>query len=286
MKDCSILIPAYNEEKGIERVLAGLKEIIDDGTPVIVIDDGSTDGTVNIVKKFPKVTLVEHPYNKGYGSALKTGIRKSRTPFLLTMDSDGQHRVEDVKKLLDSPREFDLVIGAREKGKSFQYLSRAPGKWLLSKVANYLVGFKIQDLNSGLRLFDRFKALEFISLYPNGFSLSTTITLAFITAGYNLSFVPIRTVARVGRVSNVKMVIDGSSTLLLILRVIMLFNPLKIFFPLSLLLFIPGFLFAFSGIVFYQRVPQTSVITILTSILVFGFGIIADQIAALRRGTN
>ncbi len=278
----SVVIPAYNEEQGIKKTLQELSAL-GINCEILVIDDGSSDGTSEAVKAFPGVRLIRHHYNKGYGASLKKGIREAKHRWILTMDSDGQHRPKDILEITKSQGLSDLIIGNRFEEKSFQYYLRKPGKYFLKIIANYLVSFRIPDLNSGLRAFDRQKALEFVNLYPNGFSITTTMTLAFVKSGYDVHFVPIKTRKRVGRKSSVAYFKDGLQTIMLIIRVIMLFNPLKIFIPLRLILFFSGFFLSIIGIVQYSRIPQSGTIFILTSIFIFLFGILSDQVAALRK---
>ncbi|MBN1884645.1 MAG: glycosyltransferase family 2 protein [Candidatus Krumholzibacteriota bacterium] len=275
----SIIIPAFNEESGLDSFLGNLVPIARErGWEVLVIDDGSTDGTASIVRK-AGARLVSQPYNKGYGAALKAGIRNASHETIVMMDSDGQHRPEDLDRLLEHAGTHDMVVGQRRKAGGI----RAPGKKLLSMVADYLSGVRIPDLNSGFRVFTKKTVGEFLHICPNGFSFTTTITLAYLRAGYSVKYVPIRTEERIGRASNVRFFGDGYKTFLLIVRVIVLFNPLKVFMPVSIVLFLAGALFTIYGIVAYRRAPNMGMLAILTSVLVFFMGIFADQISAIRR---
>jgi glycosyltransferase involved in cell wall biosynthesis len=275
----SIIIPAYNEEEGLDRALGSLMPIArEKGWEVIVIDDGSTDGTGNVAARHG-ARLVSHPENKGYGASLKTGIRNSSHELVLMMDSDGQHDSSQIEMLLAHADRYDMVVGARKKMVGL----RAPGKKLLSLVANYLSGVKIPDLNSGLRVFKKSAIRSFLHFCPNGFSFTTTITLAYLREGYSVKYVPIDVEKRVGRASTVAFLKDGYKAFLLIIRVIVLFNPLKVFMPASLILLAAGTLFSIYGIIAFGRVPNTGVLTILSSIILFFMGILADQISAIRR---
>ncbi len=284
MKNLTVVIPAYNEEHGLTKVLPELSENLKTGWEVIVVDDGSTDKTAEIVKGFEKIRLVKHPYNKGYGAALKTGIKLSKNEAILLMDSDGQHSIKDFHRIIKkfSEDDYDLVIGARS-SEAYQVKTRVPGKFLLTKTAEYLMGTEIKDLNSGLRIFKKSKVVPFFNILPNSFSFSTTSTLAFLKEAYNVAYIDIETEKREGRKSSVKFARDGSRTLLLITRVIMLFNPLKIFFPLSVLTFVLGVLWGLYGAVIFQRIPNSSVILMVFGMFFFFFGMLADQTAAIRR---
>ena len=275
----SIIIPAYNEEQGLDRALGRLMPIArDKGWEVIVIDDGSTDGTGNTATRHG-ARLVSHPENKGYGASLKTGIRNASHELVLMMDSDGQHDASQIEMLLAHAERYDMVVGARKKNVG----ARAPGKKLLSLVANYLSDVKIPDLNSGFRVFKKDTIKSFLHFCPNGFSFTTTITLAYLREGYSVKYIPIDVEKRIGRASTVAFLRDGYGAFMLIIRVIVLFNPLKVFMPASLVLFIVGVVFSVYGIIAFGRVPNTGVLTILSSIILFFMGILADQISAIRR---
>jgi glycosyltransferase involved in cell wall biosynthesis len=282
-KGFSIIIPAFNEEDGIAGVIQTIQELnLDNEYEVIIVDDGSTDNTYDKVKNLAGIRVIRHPYNKGYGSALKTGIREARYDICLIMDSDGQHDPKYIPELIREMDENEMVVGARSKDSQFS-LSRKPGKWLLSALANFLSDIRIPDLNSGLRAIRKERVREFMHIRPSGFSFSTTITLALLKAGYNVKYIPITTRKRVGRKSTVSAARDGFNTILLIIRTIVLFNPLKVFVPVSLAMFIAGFLFSLYGVIAYRRFPGTGITVILTSVIIFFVGILADQISLLRR---
>ncbi|MBU8921035.1 MAG: hypothetical protein KOO63_04350, partial [Bacteroidales bacterium] len=185
----------------------------------------------------------------------------------------------DIDKLIGEIGDYDMVVGARGKSKGV----RAPGKKILSLVANYLSGMDIPDLNSGFRAFRKETIFQFLHICPNGFSFTTTITLAYLRSAYSVKYLPIPAEVRVGRASNVSFFKDGYKTFLLIIRVIVLFNPLKVFVPVSIMIMVVGILFTIYGILRFGRAPNMGVLTILTSVLLFFMGIMADQISALRR---
>lgn len=278
-KKVTIIIPAYNEGEGLARTLPKLVSLAEtSGWEVIVIDDGSSDNTAEVTRAHG-ARLLSHPYNKGYGAALKTGIRNASNEIIVMMDSDGQHSGSEIHKLLEHIDRYDMVVGAR----SSDVLVRAPGKKLLSMVANFLIGSKIPDLNSGFRVFYKDTIKSFLHFCPNGFSFTTTITLAYLREAFSVKYVPIEAEARVGRASSVKYFRDGYKTFLLIIRVIVLFNPLKVFIPASMFLFAVGGLFTVYGIIVFGRAPNTGVLAILSSIILFFMGILADQISSIRR---
>jgi len=257
-KKISIIIPAFNEADSIENVLKALEPYLQNPSfEVIIINDGSTDNTSEIVQKYLDVKLLNHPYNKGYGAALKTGVRKASGEFVLMMDSDGQHKIEDIPNLLKYIDDYDMVVGERKIPVDQEWI-RKPGKLLLSFVANYLSGIKIPDINSGFRLIRKECVLEFMHILPNGFSFSTTITLAMLKAAYNVKYEPVDIQPRSGGKSYVSQTRDGAITLLLITRCISLFNPLKVYVPAALIILIPSIIFAIFGVVYYLSFPKNS----------------------------
>lgn len=278
----SVIIPAHNEAEGLADVLMKLKELATTHNwQVIVVDDGSTDGTAEIARGFGfKVVIL--PYNIGYGAALKAGIRSSNCDILVFMDGDGQHDPRNIRRLIRRIEPYDMVVGARRKGGAESWI-RKPGKWLLSRVADFLADMKIPDVNSGFRAVRRTCAEEFTMLYPNGFSFSTTITLAMIKAGYSIKYVPIRIRPRRGRKSTVRQGRDGTKTILLILRCIVLFNPLKVFAPIAAFLFVFGASFTLYSIALYHKVSNSAIIILLSSLIIFFFGLIADQLSIMRK---
>ena len=286
-KSISIIIPAYNEEQSIAAVLKGL-DAWRESAEIIVVDDASTDRTAEIAQA-AGVRVIRHLHRKGYGAGLKTGIRAVAGDVVVMMDADSEHNAAQISLLLDHLGDNDMVVGARGKG-SHAPLLRRPGKWLLSKVANYLAETAIPDLNSGFRAFRKDVALRFLHILPNGFSFTTTLTLALFKEGYNTAYVPITTTPRVGR-STVNPLRDGINTLMLIIRIIALFDPIKVFLPTSFFLFLVGLAYWIgSGIFRFAQhvepafhIPTGAMFMMVSSVIVFMFGILADQVSAIRR---
>lgn len=281
-KETSIVIPAFNEEDVIRTALDRLVEKgLHQKYEILIVDDGSTDSTTDILKEYP-VRILKHHVNKGYGAALKTGIRKAGGKRVIIMDSDGQHDpayISGIEKLLD---EYDMVIGERS-ATSHQVKRRKLGKKLIRRMGEYLVEQKLPDYNSGFRGFQRDIILGLLHLMPNGFSFSTTSTLAFLKEGYNVGTMEIEVAERKGRKSNVKSLRDGSKTILLLFRIIMLFNPLKVFFPASLISFLLGIGFGIAGYVIFQRFSNGAVVLTMLGMFLFFIGLVADQISILNR---
>jgi len=281
----SIIMPVYNEQGTISHVLKELKNYLKENqyqSEIIVINDGSTDQTNRILKSIKDIKLINHPYNKGYGASIKTGAKNARYDWLLFYDSDGQHQPQYIKKLIKYISDYDMIVGARA---GYQGpLSRQPGKKLLNWLANYLFQQKIPDLNSGFRLIKKDPFLKFLHILPNGFSLSTTITLAFFKEALNVKYIPIKINKRQGK-STVK-IQDGFKAIMLILRTIILFSPLRIFLPVSILIFGFALLSLALDIFLFSKglnIGDTTILLFIFSLFFFFFGLLADQISAIRR---
>lgn len=278
--EVSIVIPAYNEEASIGEVIRGLRAHNSEWQ-IIVVDDGSQDKTSDMARKEQAVVL-RHPYNIGYGAALKSGIRAAKHNTIVIMDSDGQHRdFIDIDRLLENIDSYDMLVGARS-SESHQPFFRRPGKWLLGKIANYLTRTKIPDLNSGFRAFKKAIVVSYLPLLSNQFSFTTTLTLMMLSEGNTVKYIPIKTYKRSGK-SSVRFFKDGLGTILLMLRIIMLFNPLRVFIPFSIILFVAGLIRLFTGIFAGKDYTITSILGILSGVIVFFIGLLTDQIAALRK---
>ena len=281
----SVVIPAHNEAPRIGAVLERLQTALSEiSHEVIVVDDGSTDGTGDVASKYG-VTLVRNPYCKGYGASLKTGVRRAQGEWVLFLDADGQHDPGELPVLL-SPTltDVDMIIGSRE-GESWKKAGRLVGRRLLHSLAEMLVDCKIPDLNSGLRLVRRRLVLDNIALLPNGFSFSTTLTLALLKAGYTVVFRPVKVESREGSSSRVRIPRDGLRTLLLMIRIATLFNPLKVFLPVSCLLWLIGLGYLAEEMIRVSvfNIPDGAVLLITAGVIVFFFGVLADQVSTLRR---
>lgn len=278
----SIVIPAHNEERAIGRVLEALLGALPPGVvEVIVVDDGSSDRTGEIAAA-AGARVLRQASNRGYGAALKAGIRAATGEYILTMDADGQHRLEDVAKVCDavsSELPADCVIGHRT-ALVHSPLWRMPGKWFLTRLARVLTQKEIRDLNSGLRIMRREVITRYMHLCPAGFSFSTTSTFALASRGYRIEFVPIRVERRVGK-STVS-VATGFQTILLVLRLASLFNPLRVFLPLSFFFIIGGVLWTIPYLLDGQGITVAAMLSVLTGVTLFGLGLICDQVAQLR----
>ncbi|MFA6593826.1 MAG: glycosyltransferase family 2 protein [Candidatus Buchananbacteria bacterium] len=282
----SIIIPNFNDGEALPKVIDSLtKELIGNQIihEIIVVNDGSTDQSGEILKQDDRIKTINHPYNKGYGASLKTGAKNAQYDWLVFFDADGQHQAEDIKRMLVYTENFDLISGERM-GYQGPWI-RQPGKKLIHLLAIYLLGKKIADFNCGLRLIKKKEFLRFTHILPNGFSCSTTTLFAFLREGLNVKFIPIQINKRESGQSMVKPR-EFITYLFLILRLIMLFSPLRIFLPIGLLLFLLGGSLLIFDILNQGRISASTVLISLSSILIFFFGLIADQISALRREIN
>lgn len=279
LKKISIIIPAKNEEKGLSVVLTELVARFPH-FEIIVVNDGSTDNTEKVCLA-NKVKVVNHPYSMGNGAAIKSGARAANGSVFVFMDADGQHRPEDVQKLIEEYQssEFDMIVGARG-SKSQASVARLFGNGLYNRVASYMTGHKIADLTSGLRVVNANKFKQFLYLLPNGFSYPTTCTMAFFRAGYSVKYTPIFTPKRIGK-SHLNIFKDGSRFFLIIFKIGTLYSPLKLFFPASLLFFILGVSYYLYTYMTDGRFTNMSMLLFTTSILIFLLGLVSEQITSL-----
>ena len=279
----SIVIPAFNEESAIGETLRQLQEAVPEAE-IIVVNDGSTDGTAEVVRRFPSVVLVTHGSNRGYGASLKTGVRRCRRPYIAWYDADGQHRPVDLIAVarLTQEKQRDMVIGVRGAGSAKQ-IDRSVGRPLLYAVARLISQEPIHDLNSGLRCFRRNMLIPYLHLLPDGFSASTTSTLLMLKVGCRVGYIPIVAQPRIGK-STVKVLRDGLRTLQLIVRIVVLFRAFPVFTVLGMCLMVPGAIYGLAvALSRGQGFPTLAGIAIIAGLLTFFMGIIADQVVELRK---
>ena len=280
-KEVSIIIPALNEEQSIEQVVRGLVTSFPD-SEIIVVNDGSTDKT-EILANQAGALVINHDSRRGYGAALRSGVLASTRDFVLFCDADGQHRIEDVARVMAECSNCSMVVGARTTN-SHVPINRRPGKFIIQHWANILANQKIPDINSGLRIIEKYVLLKCLHLMPTGFSFSTTSTFALIKSNYAVKWVPITVKARKGE-STVKQLRHGPETMMLMLRLTVLFEPLRVFLFVTFVLFgISLSSFAYDMIATnFQKVSITTEFFSVSTLLVFLFGLLCDQVSALRR---
>ncbi len=262
----SVIVPAYNEEHGIGAVLEQLRgtlATLELPHELLVVDDGSTDGTAAEARKAEGVTVLEHRVNHGYGAALKTGIRAARYELVVITDADGTYPNETIPKLVERWRETDcaMAVGSRTGRNVTIPWIRRPAKWVIGRMANMVAGEPIPDINSGLRLFRRSLAVRLFPLLPDGFSFTTTITLALLTNGFRVEYLPIDYHARVGR-SKIRPIRDTLGFMQLILRIALYFAPLKIFLTLAGVLLLSSVVLAIVSRVAFGLLADVSTVVL------------------------
>jgi len=278
----SIIIAAYNEEESIFSVLKEIEDVMNHSRlsyEIIVVNDGSTDRTMEVLRnRSPNVRVFSHKVNRGYGASLKTGICNAQHEIVVITDADGTYPSERIPEIVSYMKDYDMVVGARTGVSTKVPLIRKPAKWVIHRLANYLTGMKIPDLNSGLRAMKKDMVTRFVRLLPDGFSYTATLTLAMLTNGYRVKYVPIDYHARIGQ-SKIKPIRDTLNFIQLIVRTVMYFNPLKVFIPLSLVLFFMSVaVFLYSYFFTPKVMDVTTVILFVSAVQVLAIGMVADLI--------
>ncbi len=276
--EVSVIIPAYNEEKAISKVISSLKKL-PDNYEIIVVDDGSTDKTFEICKTM-NCRVIKHLHNKGYGAALKTGVKHSASDLIAITDADGTYPNERIPEFVRILREgdLDMVVGSRVGDHVKIPAIRKPAKWMINKLANYLSGEIIPDLNSGFRVMKKDLIETFNRILPDGFSFTTTITLAMLTNRYNVKYISINYFKREGK-SKIRPIKDTLNFIHLVIRTILYFDPLKVFVPFSALLVLFAIFVLTGSWYFLERAMDiTFGVIIMTAVMVMAIGMLADLI--------
>ena len=279
--DLAVILPAFNEAEGIDDTLARIRQVLADfpfSSEILVVDDGSTDGTGRRAMD-AGVRVTTHAWNRGYGAALKTGILATRAPAVLIMDADCTYEPEAIPRLYAELDGAAMVVGTRRLLSDGVSWIRKPGKWMLNTFASYLVGRHIPDLNSGQRVMRRDQVLRYMHLCPNGFSFTSTITLAMIANGHNVIFAPVGYVKRTGK-SKIR-ASHFAKFILLVVRSMVLFNPLKVFLPLGALVFLAGIAKLIEDI-YLWNLSETTVMAFLSALTVWAVGLLADMISRFQ----
>ena len=281
----SIVIPAYDEEQAIAATIRDVRAVMQASGrefELIVVDDGSRDRTRERAEA-EGVTVIAQPENRGYGAALKAGIRRARHETILITDADGTYPAEAIPRLLDEMGDYDMIVGARIGESVAIPMVRRPAKWFLGVLASYLAGRKIPDLNSGLRAMEKSLVLRFEHLLPSGFSFTTTITLASLCSGALVKYLPIDYHARIGE-SKIR---PGHAFdfLVLIVRTIVYFNPLKVFLPLGGIFFAGG-LVKFVYDLFLGNFSETALLGFVGAAILWAVGLLSDQIARVSQRSS
>ena len=282
MAKVSIIMPVFNEVGSVESTAAAIRRKVDgvlEDWELIIVDDGSSDGTDQVVGRISdeNVRVLRHSVNRGYGAALKTGILSARHELALIIDGDGSYPVEPVPDMVAAMRDKDMVVAARNRASASQDLLRRLAKAPIHWLANYLVSQRIPDLNSGLRIFSVDLAKKFLHILPNGFSFTSNITLALLSEGYRVEYLPIAYHKRVGR-SKVRPFHDGLNYFILVVRMILLYNPLKVLAPVAALFFTGSIVTLVYDIAVLENLTDKSVIFFTASVQVALLGLLADLI--------
>jgi len=280
MASISIIIPAYNEEKNIKKTIEDIKSSIKNinhKIEIIVVDDGSIDKTAKILSSINNIKVLRHETNRGYGASLKTAIKKSSSEYIAIIDADGTYPAKSIPELTKHAQKYDMVIGARTGDIVKTPFLRKPAKWFLKHFAQYLTKAKILDLNSGLRIFKKEMALRFINIFPDGFSFTTTLTIACLTNDCSIKYIPINYYERKGK-SKIHPIKDLIGFTNLILRLTIFFKPLNVFIPISILLFVAGTLKLIRDFILLQYFGLGGAIAILAAIQIAFMGMLAELV--------
>lgn len=275
----SIILPAKNESGGLRQTIPALQRLFP-AAQILVVNDGSTDDTLKVCQEFG-VDVVTHAYSKGNGAAIKTGARAARGDILVFMDADGQHRPEDVPRLLQRLAQgYDMVVGARSRaGQAGAHRAAANG--LYNMLASWMVDQRVDDLTSGFRAVKAHLFRQFLYLLPNGFSYPTTITMSFFRAGYSVGYEPIVAPERIGK-SHIRLGRDGLRFFVIIFKIGTLYSPLKLFMPISAAFFLTGLCYYIYTFLTSHRFTNMSALLLITSVLIFLIGLVSEQVSTLN----
>lgn len=282
----SLIIPVYNEKDAVADTVSRAKAVVAQmglSAEIIVVDDGSTDGTSEVLGSVDsEVRVIRHAVNRGYGAAIKTGFRHAHGEWIAITDADGTYPLEKLPELWTFTDEAEMIVGARPK--SSQPMIRRPAKWFLARLSEYVARTRIPDMNSGFRLIKADLLKRYVHMLPDGFSLTTTITLALHSDGFRVHYMPIPYHKRQGK-SKIHPVWDPWNFTILILRICLFFNPLRVFAPLFLVFFCLG-----TGVLVFSKIytPQVMDVTVtvlyFVSIQMLVLGMLGDVIVRRNRG--
>jgi glycosyltransferase involved in cell wall biosynthesis len=286
----TVVIPVFQEQETVAHTISGVVEILTArkaSFEIVAVDDGSNDHSLeclqHLQERYGCLRVAHHQYNRGYGSALRTGIRLARGEIVVCMDADGQHLPAEIPPLLDNIPPYDLVVGCRTENYRGPW-HRNAGNRFYNIFSSWLAKTEIKDLTSGFRAMRRVAVSHFLPLYPSGFSASATTILAFLKAGYNVTFVPVHVQPRQNGESKINFFKDGWRFLSVILRMIMLYDPLRIFLPLAGILFLLGLLAWGAGIQAAKRLifPNSAVLLFVFTLMDILLGLLSSQVASTR----
>ena len=275
----SVILPAKNEAEGLRRTLPALARVLPEAE-IIVVDDGSTDETVEVARA-AGVRVLSSPYSMGNGAAIKRGARAAQGEVLVFMDADGQHDPEAIPELVERLNDgFDMVVGARDSTGQAS-IGRSLANGMYNRLASWVTGHRVRDLTSGFRAVKATQFREFLHLLPNGFSYPTTSTMAFFRSGYPVTYVPVAVSRRVGNSSHIRPLRDGLRFLLIIFKIATLYSPMKLFLPTALGFFLTGVGYYAYTFMVMGRFTNMSTLLFSASVIVFLIGLVSEQITGL-----
>ena len=279
MKNVSIIIPAFNEANTIGELISEIKRLYPE-FEIIAVNDGSTDDTARNAHSAGAI-VYSHPYNIGNGAAVKTGIRMAKGDILVFLDGDGQHKPEDIARLLELFPEYDMVVGERKRSGQAS-VNRAIGNQVYNWLATYVTKFPVKDLTSGFRAVKADIAKSYIYLLPNTYSYPTTITLGVLRDGRSVKYLPIEAHKRRSGKSSIRIVSDGVRFLMIIIRICTLYSPLRVFLPVSFIMFVLGCLRYFYSFLSEGRFTNMSALLYISAVIIFMIGLVSEQICQMR----
>jgi glycosyltransferase involved in cell wall biosynthesis len=275
----SIIIPAFNEAQAIGSIVSRILELYPE-FEVLVVDDGSTDDT-GVIARDAGAHVYSHPYNIGNGAAIKSGIRYASGEILVFMDGDLQHNPEDIGELLQYLPDYDMVVGARS-SRGQASLGRAAGNKIYNLLASYVAKFQVSDLTSGFRAVKSNIARSFLYLLPNTYSYPTTLTLGVLRSGRSVKYIPIKIHSRKMGKSNISIFRDGVRFFMIISRICTLYSPMRIFLPVSFMLFLLGLINYIYTFISQGRFTNMSALLFVASIIIFMMSLVSEQICQMR----
>jgi glycosyltransferase involved in cell wall biosynthesis len=276
----SVVVPVYNEARGLADTLSAIAASMKEWPhpwELLVVDDGSTDGSDGIAEAFQEVRLVRHPCNLGVGAARKTGVRAAKHDAIVMLDGDATYPADQIPRLAGRLADYDMVVGARTGDTVHRSLLRHPAKWAIRKLACFISGHEIPDLNSGMRAFWRRQALRYESILPDGHSWVATITMALLANGQRVSFEPINYYRRKGK-SSFHPIRDTYNYIVLVLRTMTYFDPLKVFLPSGLLFLVVGIVKLVLDDILYNDVKESDIMLIIVGVIIIFLGLLADLV--------
>ncbi len=283
-KQVSILVPVFNEEKSVSATIKAIKESLSGKVDyeIIAVNDGSSDRTKEVLASIKGITVINKPYNMGYSSALKTGLKQSKYDLIAITDADGTYPIKDLPRLLKHADIYDMVVGSRTGSKVQDSFLRGIAKGIIKSLARFLTGMKIPDINSGFRVFKKEQAMEFYHLYPSRFSFTITITLSYLIHDYSVKFLPINYAKRKGK-STIHPVKDFLGFSMIIIRIATLFNPIKVFTTLSAIVALFGVLvLVYTSLIVGKVMDATVTILFVSALQIFLFGLLAYLVTKQR----